>query len=199
MVALAATSRELRMSSNRAFLDTVAEYAGPQCFTQLVAEREKKERSEQVRLFANSAGARDHWIQCCGAECLKWHRVARDVASRYGGEGVDFRWNFLGRSCVQAGVSDTSRDGPCDVLRDCWLRCGKAGCGKWRLVEPGCLPSLLQTGFRKAVRGSEEDVWRTWLEEGCSRWDAFVMRRKAERVALGLEEEEEAAREDPED
>ena len=66
------------------------------------------------------------------------------------------------------------------MKEECWVRCQKEDCKKWRCVAPGCLASLGEDGedgFFK-VRATDLD-WGAWLAGAAQRYAA------AEALATG--------------
>ena len=59
-------------------------------------------------------------------------------------------------------------------LRDCWLRCQKAGCRRWRLVEAHSYRVLCEEGFRSRRGGQQRVNWGQWLAGAAERYEACV-------------------------
>ena len=80
---------------------------------------------------------------------------------------------------VKAGVAaELSGDPARRQLTECWLKCDR--CAKWRLVEQASLPALKTEEYVKKRDGCVEVDWGRWLAEAEARYDAFLLRHRAQ-------------------
>ncbi len=82
---------------------------------------------------------------------------------------------------VAVGEGARATGGVEEQLSNCWRQC--ADCGRWRLIDSGCLAALSAEEFFARAEGAASDVdWAAWLRDAPVRCDAF--RRRRDEVLL---------------
>ena len=80
------------------------------------------------------------------------------------------RANDVERGDAAAAVS--ARSSGFRQLEEGWLQCD--ACGKWRLVDRGCLPSLAPAEFSVRRPGCSDFDWGAWVDEAPERYRIFL-------------------------